>query len=315
MSTTTIRRPEELGEIIGQEEVITRLRIATGGAIARGVHAPHVLLTGPAGHGKTTLAHIVAHELGRPLVVANGPNLTRPGDLAGMLCGAPEGAVVFIDEIHAMPLRVQETLYEVMEDRKISAIAGTGTSARAVTLDLDLSCIVGATTKPGKISEPMRDRFGLHLALKPYSDSELAEIVGRSWERAGMSYDPSAATLVGERSKGVPRLVLHLGQRVLDVAALEEHDRLTVSVAEDALEAFGVGAGGLDETDYVILEALTDAFAGRAVGLHNLAQATNLDVATIQDGHEGNLVRAGLVVRTAQGRMATELAYELMRAR
>ena len=310
--TTTLDRPAELADVIGQTETIARMRIAVGGALTRGTKVPHILLSGPAGHGKTTLARIVAHETGGDLIVVSGPMLAKKGDLAGIFCGAEYGAVIFIDEIHALAMPVAECLYEALEDGTLSIISGSGPNARAMTIDLPDVTVVGATTRPGALSTPLRDRFGLHLTMQPYTDAELARIVGRAWERAGVTYTPAAAAVVGARAKGVPRLALHLGQRVLDCAALAGEpvdDRLALR----AMEAFGIGAGGIDEIDARILDALVNTFGGAAVGLDALAAALDLDVKTIQVEHEPALTRAGLLMRTASGRIATPAAHAMVR--
>ena len=305
----TVERPKELTEMVGQTEVIDRLRIAYKGAEARGVTPPHTLLSGPAGHGKTTLAQIVAAELGATLVKTTGPALRRSGDLAGLLASVKANTVLFIDEIHRLPSMVEETLYEVLEDGTLSVVVGAGQAAKAITLRFPPVIVIGATTKPGSLSTPMRDRFGLHLTVKPYSDAELALIVRRCWDAAGADYSEGAPEVVAGRSKGVPRLALHLASRTQDVAALDQ-EPITPALAERALEAFGVGKGGLDEIDRRIIEALCTTFAGRPVGLANLSQALDLDPQTIESEHEGPLVRCGMMVRTPQGRLATELAHE-----
>jgi len=306
-------RPATIAEIVGQTELVSRLRLVMAGSIRRGVKAPHVLLSGPAGHGKTSLAGVIAHELGVEMTTTSGPALRRVGDIAGLLCSLEDGAVLFIDEIHRLPTVVEEALYEALEDGRLSMTAGVGAAARAISLELPPFVLVGATTKPGALSAPLRDRFGFHGTVAPYSVSELATIAGRAWMRAGVPFDPQAATVLAERSKGVPRVALHLAERVMDVAALRR-EPVSPSLVATALTAFGIGADGLDEIDLRILGALTTLFAGRAVGLDNLAQALDLDAKTIEAEHEGALVRAGLVLRTASGRLATPRAYDVVKA-
>jgi len=306
---TTVARLEQM---IGQEATRDRLRITLRGALARGTQVPHVLLSGPPGHGKTTLARIVAAELGEELVVSSGPSLGRVADLAGVLLGCEPSSVLLIDEIHRLPAPVEEALYEALQTGTISVIVGAKASARALTLEIPAGLIVvGATTKPGAMSAPLRDRFGLYLALTPYTDAEIARIVAAAWERVGPPVETEAAAIVALAAKGVPRVALHLADRVADVAALGGWE-ITASVARQALELFGFTAQGLDETDRVLLGALTGDFAGRAVGLDALAQAINVDKATVEAQYEGPLVRSGLIVRTPQGRMATPAAYVAM---
>ena len=311
------KRPIAMQDFVGQNELTARLRTIMQGSTARHAKPPHVLLSGPAGTGKTTLAQVVANELGATLVTATGPALRSADDLAGVLFAgaAHEGpTVVFVDEVHRLPAIVEETLYEALEDGTLTVIIGSGSEARSVRHVLPPFVFVGATTKPGSLSQPLRDRFGFHGTMVPYSVDELGYIVGRQWARSGFEFTVQAALTVAERSKGTPRVALHLADRVLDVAATGDR-MVTEDVAAQALDAFGIGEGGLDETDWRILTALCETFRGRAIGLDALAQALDLDRETIERGHEGNLVRCGLMVRTRTGRMATPDAYDLVESR
>jgi Holliday junction DNA helicase RuvB len=314
MSAGTINRPQSLDAMVGQEDLRRRLSITLAGAKARGVRPPHVLLYGPAGHGKTTLAKIIANELGGNLITTTGPALAKVSDVAGIFGAAGDGDVVFIDEIHRLPVAVAETLYEILEDGVLSVTVGQGELARSIPVQMDQFIVVGATTLPGKLPEPLRDRFGFRDSVKPYTDAELATIVSRAWLRADAEHTEQAAALVASRSKRVPRVALHLADRVLDYSAVTG-GRIDLGCTRQALDAFGIGEGGLDETDVDIITALVDTFGCKPVGLHSLAQACNIDAATIEKDHEGNLVRAGFMVRTAAGRLATPLAIEFVKSR
>ena len=312
--TATIERPADIEALIGQTDLVNRLKIVMAGARIRESKPPHVLLSGPAGTGKTTLSRIVAHELNAKLVTSSGPALRRGADLAGILFSLPKDAlsVVFIVEIHRLPTIVEETLYEALEDGTLSVVIGSGNEARSLALKLPPVVCVGATTKPGDLSQPLRDRFGFHGQMAPYSDDEIAQIVSREWERNERTQEEGASLVVAQRAKGVPRIALHLAARVLDVTAIERTE-ITAATAERALIAFGIGKDGLDELDIRLLTALTTTFAGRAIGLEALAQSLDVDSSTLVELSEGNLVRKGLITRTPAGRMALPAAYSLLK--
>ena len=308
-------RPTTLEDMIGQEDVRRRVTTVFVGSKLRGVRPPHVLFSGPAGHGKTTFAKIVATIRGGELIATSGPLLSSKRDVVGLLLQAKVDDVVFIDEVHRLATPVEEVLYEAMEDQKVSIVTGQSTSARAVTMDLEPFVLVGATTMPGRLSGPFRDRFGLHESLQPYSIEELGQIVRRGWGD-DLAANDLAALEVAKRSRGVPRIALHLAERVLDwlavnpVWSLQDPD----CVAE-ALESFGIDGKGLDEVDLRVLTALVRVYSMGPVGLDALAQAADVDVSTIEREHEANLVRAGYIVRTPRGRMATKAALELVQGR
>jgi Holliday junction DNA helicase RuvB len=300
-------------QMVGQEAVIGRLRIVIEGAKARGTKVPNVLLTGPSGMGKTSLAGVIAHELGYPLMAAAGPTLRKTGDLAGLLASVKGETALFVDEIHRLPNEVCESLYEALEDSRLTRLLGYGSDARSVTTTLPPIVFIGATDQPGALPKALRDRFGYIASLTPYSDEELAEIVRRAFIRGGIK-DPEMGPcrVVAQRSKGCPRIAIHLTGRVADVCALEG-TTLTVKKALEALQAFGISSNGLDEDDHRILRALVHTFSGRPVGINSLAQCLDLDESTVRE-HEANLVRSGFMVRTRAGRLAMPKARDVIGA-
>jgi Holliday junction DNA helicase RuvB len=308
-----IGRPQTIEEMVGQEAVIGRLRIVIEGAKARGTRVPHVLLTGSSGMGKTTLAHIIANELGGPLLATAGPLLRKGADLSGLLSSVRAETVLFIDEIHRLPHEVSESLYQALEEGCLSVLRGYGADARAITINLPALTVVGATNMPGLLTTALRDRFGFQASLEPYSIEELGTIVRRAFVRMGMAeIEEGPCRVIAERCKGVPRIALHLADRTADVAALED-ERVDVRLAMRALAAFDIDRFGLDSEDYRLLGALVVTFSGRPVGLNAWAQVCDMDEWTVRD-REAALIRAGFLVRTPKGRMALPRAHQLVEA-
>lgn len=307
-------RPKTLDDMVGQKDLIGQLRMVCAGSVLRGTAMPHCLISGPAGFGKTTIAQIIAQEVMVKMIPTTGMMLRKPQDLVGLLIKIDEPAVLFIDEIHAMSTACQEQLYTALEDGTVDVLSGGGMDASTTTHEIKNLIVVGATTRPGLITIPMRDRFGFQAAMAPYSEDELAQIVSKAWERVGMAFDETEPGEVAKRCKGVPRRALHLSERVLDFVAVQESEKVAEGMAANALAVFGINGIGLDETDFKILVALTGQYAGRTVGMDSLAQALDMDARTLADQHEPYLLRSGLIVRAKSGRMATDLAYEIVKA-
>ena len=306
----TVRdRPVGLDDIVGQEALVNQLRMVCAGSNLRQTPMPHVLLAGPAGHGKTTLSQVVATELDAQLITTTGMVLRKVEDLLGLLVKCHGPTVLFIDEVHALPVPVMEMLYEALEDNKVSTVTGDGT---AVTHKLKDFVCVGATTRPGVLSQPFLQRFGFRGTVVRYTDEELAEIVHRAWDRLDAAHDGDAALAVASRCRGVPRRALHLAERVLDHSAVHGTEMMGEDSVVDALAFFGIDTNGLEPDDYRILGALTGPFAGRTVGLDALSQQLNMDPKTLADQHEPWLMQQGLMSRTKSGRMALPPAYELV---
>ena len=302
-------RPSRLEEFIGQDWVRWQLELVLAGARRRGQPADHVLLSGAPGLGKTTLAAIVAAEVGAQFRGTSGPAIERPGDLAAILTGLESGDVLFVDEVHRLPRTVEEVLYPAMEDYHLDIVVGKGPGARSIRLDLPRFTLVGATTRTGLISSPLRDRFGFSAHLEHYEVEELLAIVTRSARLLDITVDAAGAAEIASRSRGTPRVANRLLRRVRDFAEVEADGIVDVTVARDALEVFDVDDLGLDRLDRRVLEALVDRFGGGPVGLTTLATAVAEEPDTIEDAVEPFLLRCGLLQRTPRGRIATAGAY------
>jgi Holliday junction DNA helicase RuvB len=302
-------RPRRLDEFIGQEGIKRNLSVFLRAARERNEPLDHLLLYGPPGLGKTTLAHIVATEMGAPIHVTSGPAIERPGDLVGVLTNLEAGAVLFIDEIHRLSRPVEEILYPAMEDSKVDILIGKGPAARSIRLDVPRFTVVGATTRQGLLTGPLRDRFGIVVSLPFYEASALVQIVRRSARVLGCAIDPQGAHELARRSRGTPRIANRLLRRVRDYAQVDGEAAITQAVADRALEALEVDEAGLDRVDRLLLAAIIHKYGGGPVGLETLAATTGEDPGTIEDVYEPFLMQQGLIQRTQRGRTATESAY------
>ena len=303
-------RPRTLEEYIGQEKTKNTLRIYIEAAKQRHDALDHVLFYGPPGLGKTTLSGIIANEMGTHLKVTSGPAIEKPGEMAAILNNLQEGDVLFVDEIHRLNRQVEEVLYPAMEDFAIDIMIGKGASARSIRLDLPRFTLVGATTRAGLLSAPLRDRFGVVHHLEFYSQQELTTIVIRSAQVLGVEIDPKGAAEIAKRSRGTPRLANRLLKRVRDFAQVKYDGRITLEVANFALDLLEVDSYGLDKLDRRILQTMIRNFQGGPVGLETLAAAIGEDAGTLEDVYEPYLLQNGFLGRTPRGRIATARAYE-----
>lgn len=305
-----VLRPKSMDGYVGQEKVKTNLAIFMQAAKLRGEALDHVLLYGPPGLGKTTLAHIIAAEMGVQIKVTSGPSIEKSGDLAAILTNLNEGDVLFIDEIHRLNHNVEEILYPAMEDFSLDFIIGKGPSARSVQIPLKKFTLVGATTKAGMLSSPLRDRFGVLSRLEMYSIDELAEIVRRSAVKLGTEIDTDASIEVAKRSRGTPRIANRLLRRVRDFSAVLKHESVTLADTKHALDMLEIDELGLDNIDIRLLTSMIDKFGGGPVGLDTLAATINEDSNTIEDVYEPYLLQLGFISRSPRGRIAMKKAYE-----
>ena len=305
-------RPETIDEYIGQTDVKENIRVFVDAAKMRNEALDHVLLYGPPGLGKTTLAYIIANELGSNIKTASGPSIEKSGDLAAILSTLEPGDVLFIDEIHRMPRYIEEILYPAMEDFSLDIVVGSEGNTRNIKIDLPPFTLVGATTRAGDLSSPLRDRFGIVSKLQFYTVEELTDIVKRTSRVLGMPIAEDAAVELAKRSRGTPRIANRLFKRVRDFAMVEKCDKITLEITEKALERLKVDKIGLDNTDRELLLAIINRFNGGPVGIEALSSSIGEEATTIEDVYEPYLLQIGLLKRTARGRVVTDKAYEIL---
>ena len=303
-------RPHRLDEYVGQENVKELLKVYIEAAKQRGDALDHVLLYGPPGLGKTTLANIIAAEMGVSIRITSGPALEKTGDIVALLTNLQEGDILFIDEIHRLSRTVEEVLYPAMEDFEFDIIIGKGPSARSIRFDLPKFTLIGATTRSGQLTSPFRDRFGVLFRLELYTVKELAQIVTRSADILGIKIEPQGAEEIASRSRGTPRIANRLLKRVRDFAQIMGDGTITKEIAQSALLKLNIDEIGLDNTDRNMLEAMIRSFGGGPVGLDTLAAMIGEEAITIEDVYEPYLMQLGFLARTPRGRCATPAAYE-----
>ncbi len=303
-------RPYDLSDFIGQKRITENLNVFISAAMKRGEALDHTLLTGPPGLGKTTLAYIIAHEMDVKLKVTSGPVLEKPGDLAGILTNLEKNSVLFIDEIHRLSPVVEEYLYSAMEDYKLDIMIDSGPSARSIQISLPQYTLIGATTRAGMLTSPLRDRFGIRFRLDYYDAEHVQKIVVRSAKILKTSIDTNASLEIAKRSRGTPRIANRLLRRTRDFAEYDDKKKIDIETSKKALTALEVDSYGLDEMDKEIILAIIEKYNGGPVGLNTLAVAVNEDPGTIEEVYEPFLIQQGFIQRTPRGREATALAYK-----
>jgi Holliday junction DNA helicase RuvB len=304
-------RPDKWQNYVGQEKIKKNLKVFIDAAKKRAEALDHVLFFGPPGLGKTTLAYLISNEMEANIKVSAGPMIEKSGDLAAILTNLSEGDILFIDEIHRLSPQIEEVLYPAMEDFRLDIVIGSGPAAQTIKIDLPPFTLIGATTRAGMISNPLRDRFGMHFRMQFYSFEELSQIIQNASKKLNKKIDEDASLEIAKRSRGTPRIALRLLRRVRDFADVENEDKITIKRAKKALDLMGVNELGFDEQDIKLLELLAQS-GKRALGLNTISAALSEDEGTIEDVIEPYLLANGYIERTARGRIATPKTYELL---